>query len=182
MTKEDFLQEGWIPLYGFENKILIKEGVNGFINLNYRNLGIVKECKASFYKNHYHITFSYNNVTRTIPLQRAIYESYHECSIPKNFDVHHIDKNPENNSLTNLQLLTKQQHYNLHGPNMGYEELYKQAVISYGKEEKEFGNVYEAEKETKINKNCIIQCCLGIRKRFAGGLYWKFKNPVKRKS
>jgi len=35
-------------------------------------------------------------------------------TVPKTHDVHHIDENPENNSLYNLQLLFKSEHYKLH--------------------------------------------------------------------
>ena len=39
---------------------------------------------------------------------------YHYGEIPKGHEIHHIDRNPENNAITNLQCLTKEEHNKRH--------------------------------------------------------------------
>lgn len=47
------------------------------------------------------------------PLHRSVWQYY--CgNIPKGCEIHHIDKNPANNDISNLQLLTKEEHKSLH--------------------------------------------------------------------
>jgi hypothetical protein len=54
------------------------------------------------------IAFSNKNKTVSIPLARAIY-AWFIGDIPANYDVDHKDNNSMNNSLDNLQLLTRKQ-------------------------------------------------------------------------
>ena len=50
---------------------------------------------------------------KCIPLHYDLYR-YYFGEIPPLHDVHHLDLNPANNELENLQLLTKAEHRNLH--------------------------------------------------------------------
>lgn len=43
-----------------------------------------------------------------------IYEYTYKCSILKSNDIHHIDFNPDNNDITNLELMTHSDHVILH--------------------------------------------------------------------
>lgn len=51
------------------------------------------------------VGFSYNNMTHTYPLARFLYVWF-KGDIPEGYTVDHIDNNPFNNNLRNLQLLT----------------------------------------------------------------------------
>jgi hypothetical protein len=45
---------------------------------------------------------------------RRIWERFHKRKIPKGFHVHHADGNPNNNEISNLQLLSPQDHAEAH--------------------------------------------------------------------
>ncbi len=44
------------------------------------------------------------------------YEAYHNTAIPENMSVHHIDRNPLNDSKNNLELMEIKKHQRLHHP------------------------------------------------------------------
>lgn len=46
-------------------------------------------------------------------LHRIVWE-YHNGEIPKGFEVHHIDGDRANNDISNLQLLTENEHHGIH--------------------------------------------------------------------
>lgn len=46
---------------------------------------------------------------------RKIYEEFHEIKIPKGMHIHHIDGNKNNNDISNLELLTPDEHAQKHG-------------------------------------------------------------------
>lgn len=56
----------------------------------------------------------YLNSTYGIRLHRYVWEYYHG-KIPDGYEVHHIDRDKDNNDPSNLQLLTKEEHMKLHG-------------------------------------------------------------------
>lgn len=56
---------------------------------------------------------STKHLTRSFFLHRVIFQYYYG-EIPTGYDVHHRDFNPANNDISNLQLLTKSQHANIH--------------------------------------------------------------------
>ena len=45
---------------------------------------------------------------------RKLYEEHHNLKIPKDWEIHHIDANRDNNKLKNLIMLPKQLHRALH--------------------------------------------------------------------
>lgn len=50
-----------------------------------------------------------------------VYCNFHKIDkIPIGFELHHIDRNPENNSIDNLQLLTEYEHKSLKGKSNSY--------------------------------------------------------------
>lgn len=86
------------------------------------NRGPVKHTKKKIYENIVHhpysndksypiVAFGYNNKTYTYPLSRFLY-AWFKGDIPEGMVVDHIDNNPFNNSLDNLQLLTVEENLN----------------------------------------------------------------------
>lgn len=51
---------------------------------------------------------------KPVRLHRYVWEKYNG-KIPKGYHVHHIDHNPDNNDIANLQLLSSQEHLSMHG-------------------------------------------------------------------
>ena len=62
----------------------------------------------------------YLNSTRHLRLHRAVYE-FHYGKIPIGYDIHHIDFEKGNNEISNLQLLTSEEHMRIHGDNLSDE-------------------------------------------------------------
>ena len=62
---------------------------------------------------HYRITSrkeGYNNRF----VHRIIWESFYEKKIPDGYDIHHVDNNPLNNSIQNLQCVEHSKHASFH--------------------------------------------------------------------
>ena len=64
-------------------------------------------------------------------LHRKVYEQ-HFGPIPKeadgrSYEIHHIDGNPENNNIANLQAVTLQEHYDIHYSQGDYGACFKMA-------------------------------------------------------
>jgi hypothetical protein len=65
--------------------------------------------------------YCYNNGKRTQRLHRYVYEFYNG-KIPNGFDVHHVDGNKNNNDISNLVILTRQDHAKIHGEKLTEEQ------------------------------------------------------------
>lgn len=72
-----------------------------------------KDCDSGYFKR-------IENGT-SIYLHREIYQSYHG-SIPAGHEVHHRDHDKDNNDVSNLVLLSSEEHKKLHGREMSEEE------------------------------------------------------------
>lgn len=91
------------------------------------------------------------------------------------FDVHHIDKNKQNNKLENLKIITKKEHSKLHIK----EKIKKQCkpVDKFdinGKYLESYQSIKEASEKNNIFPQNIIKCCKN-NKGTAGGYVWKYK-------
>ena len=51
---------------------------------------------------------------RTTKIHRKIYEDYHNIRLSSDVEIHHIDGNHGNNDITNLKLVSIQEHYDIH--------------------------------------------------------------------
>ena len=121
---------------------------------------------------------------------RKIYEQ-HYGAIPKGYHIHHIDGNPLNNAIENLQCLSAKDHEKIHGPFAGMasmagkkgarafrnsltaEEL-KAWHIKGGKASRNSGG-YAMSEQGKENirkarlKSKKYKCIYGCSKTFDGG-------------
>ena len=68
-----------------------------------------------------------NSIYNNKGLHKAIYEDYHKCTLLPKTHVHHIDKNPLNNSIENLQILSSSEHLKLHGQSKELSTKIKQS-------------------------------------------------------
>lgn len=79
--------------------------------LEYDGLIFVRDDKTGYYLN-----------SKTHKrLHRYVWEKYYG-EIPKGFEIHHIDRDKNNNDISNLQLVTKKEHLILHGELQTEEE------------------------------------------------------------
>ena len=88
-------------------------------------------------------------------LHRAVWEFYNG-KIPRGYVIHHKDLNPENNSIENLQLMSKTEHRKLHNE-IRQEEIY--ICENCGKK-------FSRKHKGKPNRFCCKKC----------GYHWHFKN------
>ena len=85
-------------------------------------------------------------------LHQYIWMVANGCEIPEGYDIHHIDGNRLNNSIYNLELLTKSKHHNLHIEKRGCFKLENNPF---------FGKIHSEESRKKMSdkkqKKKIIQ-------------------------
>lgn len=95
--------------------------------------------------------------------------------------VNHIDENPKNNDVSNLEWVTQRQNA-LHGTalqrRVGGESMPVLQMTPDGKVVKEYKSAAEAMRQTGIPTANISHVCHG-RRKFAGGYIWKFKTKTK---
>lgn len=99
-------KEKWKDVKGFE----------GFYKVsNFGRLQSLKSGKSHILSNknkkkdYLRFVFSREKYTKTYLLHRLVYETF-VGSIPKNFEVHHLDGNKQNNIFSNLVALSKRDH------------------------------------------------------------------------
>lgn len=116
-----------------------------------------------------------DGIQKTIKLHRVIWETANG-EIPKGYDIHHIDENRQNNSISNLELIPFSTHRSKHiqgdkNPNYGN---YKQCAC-YALDGSLL-KIYPSVQSTKNDgfDSCnVSKCCNGIRKTHKGYI-WKF--------
>lgn len=71
--------------------------------------------------------YGYVNVN-IYPLHRLIWMVANQCDIPEGYDVHHIDGNPSNNSIHNLDLIKSTKHRSEHKIGKNYSAEHKENI------------------------------------------------------
>lgn len=66
-----------------------------------------KVTKESYYKK---VKITHSSVNKCLTFHRFKWECYHNKLIPEGYEIDHIDNNPNNNDITNLQCLDKKAH------------------------------------------------------------------------
>lgn len=124
---------------------------------------------------YYEAKIKKDNKRHTLRLQRAVWEFYNG-SIPEGYQIHHIDGNKQNNNISNLQLLSHQEHAKLHSQQKGKEIWNRKEMKeanARGREKckewhkSENGKKWHSEhqKET-IKKNVIEKICTDCGAKF----------------
>lgn len=132
---------------------------------------------------------------RSCYIHRLVWEAF-VGEIPKGYIVHHKDGNRQNNSLSNLQLVTTKEHHDIHlaehpemieGMNRYNKFERPLAICQYsldGKFIAEYHSGKEASDATGVCQRNILQVCnkteysKGRYRKQAGGYIWKFKNET----
>ena len=96
-------QQWWVNRYWYRYG-RSKEKTNFRLKIS-KAIGKRKYTKS---KEYYVVVFSLNNKAKTIPLARVLYAWFVE-DIPAGYDVDHKNNDSLDNSLDNLQLLTREQ-------------------------------------------------------------------------
>lgn len=170
------MEEIWKPFTDFEGRYEVSNYGNGYslkkqktMSIHKGNDGYLRFCPYKDKKRYY------------IMVQRAVAMAF--IPIPKRLsdipveelEVHHIDFNPLNNCVDNLEWLSKEEHRMKHNKHLPLEQL-----TLDGKLLNTWNSAREAEKELKkqgikIHNEHIIDCCKGRRNK-AGGFKWRYKD------
>ena len=115
-------------------------------------------------------------------MHRLVYETF-VGPIPEGYDVHHIDHNPKNNSLDNLQLLPSSEHSMKHLAEHSKKTVAEaikttsKPILQYtldGELVAEYPSACEAARKNGISQSSITACLKG-RTRTAGKFKWEYK-------
>lgn len=145
------------------------------------NEKILKQSESN--KGYYIICLHNNYKERKHLVHRIVYESF-IGDIPKGMEVNHIDENPKNNKVTNLNLLTHKENLNWGTVRIRQSEKHKGKINNHlskktlqydldGNLIKEWPSSMEIERQLGFRQGNIGMCCRGIRKS-AYGYVWKY--------
>lgn len=154
----------WKDIVGYEGLYLISD--EGEIYSKYKNRALKQTINDRGYKA---VSLCKDGVRKVREVHRLVAEAFLEKTISGYAEVNHIDGIKTNNSINNLEWVTK-------GDNLkhAYRVLGRTTV---GKAVKciETGIVYasskDAEQKTGINSSAIRQVTSGVKNR-AGGFRW----------
>lgn len=158
-----------------ERKVNSRYGTHHTIKEQVINCAISKDgyCTVMLYK---------NGKSERKRIHRLVYEAF-ICSIPKGYDIHHINNNKQDNRLENLELIEHILHIKNHKNEKdcikAVVERCSKPVIQYLNDEliAEYSSAVEAERQTGIDNAHISACCNNKPKhKTAGGYIWKFKS------
>lgn len=184
------MKEIWKPLITWKNEI--KYDFTGFYEVsnfgNVRSLSRIvnhkcgkqlkqgkplKLLKLDKSKNYLSFRTSLNSQQNFFLIHKAVWESFHG-KVPDGYEINHIDENPLNNRLDNLNLLT-------HKQNMSWgtiKEKQSKPIIQCSLNDefiKEWSSAIEIFKELGFNNTVISKCCSDKQNhKTAYGFKWKF--------
>lgn len=135
-----------------------------------------KKLKPTKHGEYYFVSIMKNGVHYSRGLHQIVWQAFNG-EIPKGYEVDHIDDNPSNNCLSNLQLLTHQENLLKKHRHDAISEAKSKPIEQYtldGKFIREWKSAVECAKELCLNRRNINLCCHGKR-RSVGGFAFKFK-------
>lgn len=151
--------------------------IEGYEDYQVSNLGRVKSLKYKAEKiltprqnkikgGYLYVILCKDGETKSFQIHRLVARAF--MPNPEDFilEINHIDRNPENNSLDNLEWCTRQKNV---------EHSSNKVVYQYGTSGnyiQSFESAKAAGEATNIDPSAISKVCLGKRKT-AGGYVWK---------
>ena len=131
---------------------------------------------------YYRIQLWKQSIGKAYQVHRLVWSAFNG-PIPEGMQVNHIDENPSNNSLSNLNLMTPKENCNWGTRNERAGKVLKnrkdlsKPVLQFTLDDiliKEYPSTKQVERETGFNSSNILSCCNGKRKT-AHGFKWKYK-------
>lgn len=194
------MEEIFKEIEGYESKYLISN-YGRIKSKNYHNTGRDEFLKIQTNRNGYqHISIWYKGETKMYSIHRLVWKTF-KGEIPEGYEVNHMDENPSNNRLDNLNLLTHKENMNwgtciermaskLKGRKHSeetkqkmskagkgrYNEKNCKVVLQYDLNDnliKEWPSGMEINRQLGFSRGSIAECCKGIRKT-ANGFKWKY--------
>lgn len=195
------LEEIWRPIEGYPDYEISSFGrvrnkeTGKYPKITVSNRKGYAHTKCSFVKKHFYLS---RLVAKAFP--EICGEWFSGC------EVHHIDKNPENNRADNLKVCTMRQHKEFHHDEqseaakkrIGFiyfncgkkfteehrrkisDKQKKKPIYQYTLDDefvREWESSLQIERELGYYHICISKCCRGILKK-SYGFKWRFKSDV----
>ena len=160
LTKQDLIDNG----YFVEGDKVFKQSSNGVREIKQQT--IVGKHKYGVEKRYVYVSLTIKRLNngykqRPIGLHNVIY-AWYKGELPLGYDVDHIDNNPFNNNIDNLQLLTRKenlQRRRIKGANQWYY-INRYDEESWAKRQQE---LKDKEEESKLRKELKPQYDLFIK-------------------
>lgn len=171
--------ETWKPVLGYEGLYEVSNKGN-VKSLNYNHTGKEQLLKTKLNRfGRLCVTLSKNKTTKMFQVHRIEWEAFNGV-IPSELQINHIDENPKNNDLSNLNLMAPKENCNwgTHIERVAEKTRKKiQQFDLYGNFIREFNSVTEASETLNTGyKACgNISNCLKGRYSHAYGFVWKYK-------
>lgn len=169
-------KEIWVPITGYEGLYEVSNFGN-VRSLNYDKTGKIKNMKTFENSNGYMVlTLSKNGKYKQHFVHRLVAEAF----IPNLFngiEINHIDENPKNNCVDNLEWCSKSYNINYGSRNKRCAEKQSKPVLQYtkyGELVKEWSSISECGRNG-FGIGHISDCCKGKLKSHKGFI-WKYKN------
>lgn len=153
----------------------------GNVKRFYKN-GKVRILKQYKVKNYCLVTLYINSIKKLFYVHRLVWETFNG-KIPEGIEVNHIDENPSNNKLENLNLLTHTDNINWGTRNLKASQSLKNNVklsktvlqkTRNGEVIREWPSGNEVQRELGFDQRNISRCCIGARPS-AYGFVWQYK-------
>lgn len=172
-------KEIWKPIPGYEGLYEVSN-MGNVKSLNYHRMGKEKLLKLQIVEGYLYATVSKNSKSEHLRVNRLVWTIFNGA-IPTGLDVNHINEDPLDNRLENLNLMTPKENNNwgtrtarivLANTNGKCSKPVKQFSLD-GTFMKEYPSIKEAQRQTNTYPDTIIKCCKGKRKT-ANGYKWQY--------
>ena len=171
----DDRENTWKPVLGFENDYIIK-GNGEIMSLNYNHTGQPRLKHPSKDNNGYLvINLCKDGKPHHKFVARLVWEAFNG-EIPNGLQVNHMDENPLNNCIGNLELTSIQENIGYGKANRKRAEHKIKKVYQYTLDGKLY-KVWESTMECKrngFNQGSIASCCRGEKPQYRGYL-WSYE-------
>lgn len=182
-----------VPFPEYADKYVFNvDDPNEIVNLDCYGTGRVARCKVTVDSTgHAMIRMTTKDgLSRSVRVAHMVW-AYHNGPVPKGYVVHHINGNPDDNRVENLELLTPSQHCAQHNREkwdsgvFSRESPIRKPVIRVWPEDlhrpdERYASISEAAEKTGASLSAISLCCNGKLKT-TKGCRWMFdavNNPV----
>lgn len=177
MTREE-----WKDVVGYEGYYM----VSNYGNVISLHSGNMKQLRPRKKHGYCFVVLYVNGVKKQEAVHRLVASAFIEKTNPSFTEVNHIDENPSNNFVKNLEWCDRKYNVNygtqkeraiITGRSRGMRK-FGVAVIQSEKDGREidrFQSIYDASRATGINATTITKCCTGYKNRkSAGGYKWSY--------
>lgn len=172
------MEEVWKDISGYEGLYQVSDmgNVKSLGNgRTHKKSVLLKPSACGKSMKYRHVTLYKNGERKSRLIHLLVWEAF-RGTIPNGMQVNHIDENPGNNALSNLNLLTPKD-------NSNWGSLPESRINKGGKwviklsKNNEILHFYQtasqANRETGVNRSDISKCCRGELPS-AGGFVWKY--------